>query len=209
MKLYEFIVNRINITYAYDQLDRDFISRDKIRRAISEKPIITDLPDVLLVSYPQQGSNIIFDDKRAIINIPVKRHEDLASSFELLSSLGTVIYETIEKGDMIAYGFNFDGFGKVEKEFTPIGNYFKEIFFKQIPLLEECFEGKIVRVSPKFSLKKEEYDFNISFEPTDEVDVFSFYLNVHFDNGTIPSAEELNISIQEKHDLFRRLLETI
>lgn len=208
MNMPEHNLNVINITILFSHLNRDYVSRDKIRVLISEKPIITDLPDLLLFHYPQNGATIIFENQRIIINSQAK--EGLSKISSLLASLAKGACEAVEEGNIIAYGFNFDGTVKVGTAFVPIAKYFKEKFFIPQPSLESTFEGTMEGVSPKFTLRRQEFDFNIALEPmADKNDLFSYHLNVNFATSTIPSIEELSDDINIKFVLFMRLLETL
>jgi hypothetical protein len=202
-------LKNINIAFVYEELDKDLVSRDRLRSIFinDEKPQITDFPNILIVNYKQIGLNVLFEEKRIIISLPVK--ENNSTAFELLSSLGRSIYEAVENPNVAFYGFNYQGTAKVEPDLVPIGAFFKDKFLKEQTQLEDTFQGEIYKVFPKFSLKRQECEFYIALEPTQQNDEFSFHLNVHFETGNIPTVEQFNESIATKYDLFRHLLETI
>lgn len=94
MRLKNCELNVINVTFVFQDLNRDYISRDHIRGIVDDKPIITDLPDVLVVIYPQQEIQAIFEGRRVMVNLAVR--PEVSYDVDMLASIAIGVLNSVK-----------------------------------------------------------------------------------------------------------------
>lgn len=206
MRLKNCELNVINVTFVFQDLNRDYISRDHIRGIVDDKPIITDLPDVLVVIYPQQEIQAIFEGRRVMVNLAVR--PEVSYDVDMLASIAIGVLNSVKGSNLVAYGFNFHGAGQLEG-IQDVGSYFKNKFFREQAELESAF-GSIFSVAPRFGLRGSAYDINVSLEPHDNnPSGFGFHFNFHKNRPAIPNVEQLGDEMRSTKGLIKELLEKI
>ncbi|AQS57999.1 hypothetical protein [Desulforamulus ferrireducens] len=201
MKVKSLDIQRINITLVFEELDRDFISRDFIRNILTNKPIIHELPDVLLIVYPDIHAQAVIEGKRISLNIQYK-NEIASNIYQTLSILACGFKDAVTKGNLIAYGYNYDGIGEIEEDMGSVSLMFKEKFLKEQKQLEDYFGGEIFLMSPKFSLRNRECEIHVEFQPISESS-FSYHLNVHFNTTQLPNFQAISDIGISKFEFFK------
>lgn len=207
MKINSLTLQQANVTIVYDNIDRDTISRDRFRKLLTERPIINEFPDILLVLYQLNNTNIIFENTKVSVNKPI--NNDLDTAALLLAKLAKGAEESVEEGNVTAYGYNLNGIVIIDQQDITVGKSFKDKFFIDQPDIENICNGKIEKVSPKFSIKNDECEINILLDTTPKDNEFIFSVNIHHDKNSVPNAESISENIISKFELFKRILEII
>jgi len=181
MKIQSLQVNQANITFVWDKLDFDNISRDKMRKIVPDKKsIIAELPDALILNYNDSNINASFQGRKLYVNVPNQVNKDIEENFNILCNLADGLYYSVYEANLIAFGINFDGEAVFGGEGS-IHQFFISNFVKDYKSFGEKLDGEITSVSPKFGLKKNGLLYNISFDPIfEEEKKFIFHLNIHF-----------------------------
>ena len=204
MIISDFRLNQLNITLLYESLDLGHVSRDKVAKVFEERPIITELPEVIIAVDQTQKRNVQFGNRRIHINLQAD-NEDVDNKVTWITNAVIKLALAVEEGSLIAYGFNIDG--EAILEMANVGEYFKDKFLLEQKAIESTLNGPIISTSPNFTVKQPDCDFVASFMPG--TNGFRFHVNCHFVSNSLPDDMDICRQFQEKLSVIKELIADI
>jgi hypothetical protein len=200
----ELQLNQFNITLVYETLDLGHVSRDKVAKIFEERPIITELPEVIIAVDQSQKRNVQFTNRRVHITLQVD-NEDVDNKVTWITNAIIKLSSAVEKSTLKAYGFNLDGEGILEME--NIGKYFKDKFMLGQKAIENTLKGPIISTSPNFTVKQPDCDLLVAFRPG--INAVGFHVNCHFVSNSLPNDKDMYRQFHEKLSVIKELLAEI
>ncbi len=203
MEIIEHKIHRANITVVFDSVDCDFIRRNIIRTAFSDKGevIITDFPEGVIVIFP--GGDANYQGNRLAINT-----DDLHSNeIELLSKATIVMQTAIEESNVVAYGFNFEGDCLCTPKFN-VNQYLIDKGYIDCNRIGNRIKAEIIRLSFRIGFYKYGAKFAILIDPAEEPNRFIFQCNIHFDSE-LPEQAELKDGLEKYSGYLIEIMEML
>ncbi|WP_028308360.1 hypothetical protein [Desulfitibacter alkalitolerans] len=206
MQIAELLLENINLTVVFRELDKDLVRRDIIKGLFTDEQLqIAEVPEILIVNFKDRKAQAIYSDRRLFINTQYLSSDETSS---FLATSCNNFLEAVPGAEIVSYGFNIEGICK-----TPDFDYNQH-------LLEACFAGgynlskkinsDIIAVSPGFSFNIKEAKFSINFLPIEEVrySQVDFKCNIHFDKVT-PTSELIIKQFPEYLGYLKEVLEKL
>jgi hypothetical protein len=200
----DFRLNQFNITLLYENLDLGLISRDKVVKVFEERPIFTELPEVLIAVDQLQKRNVQIGNSRIHVNLQVD-NEDVDNKVAWITDTVEKLISAVEESTLIAYGFNVTG--EAILEISNVGEYFKNKFLSEQKDIETTLGGSIISASPNFTVKQPDCDLVVALAPG--INGLGFHVNCHFASNSLPDNTYISTQFHKKIAVIQELLAVI
>ena len=211
MTLENEIFRLLNITLLYDNINPQSVMSDKIRTDLAtvvgseHSPIVTLIPQMLIVAYPTLQVTATIDNRRLGVNDGSQKK----IGERPLTAVASKIYEIIGKDEIVAYGFNY-ALDYTNKGKRSLDEYFYENFVPKS--IQKKFPEILISTSPRLHFKINGVSYDLRLEPDflmEKPERIRIHLNIHYKkNGKIklPKIEELDKQFNEGFKWLKKQL---
>jgi len=207
MQFAELTVFNQDITTVYRPLDLSAIDTGSLKGLLGgdTKPMLMDVPDMIVVVYPSVSVVVQIGNNRIITRLerPAENVESLP-----LWEVATKCHQLASEFTLVAYGFNYHM--SVSLEAGNADRDMIELFVCDPRGLESVIGGELLSFKPRFRFQRDETIYHLEFEPKDEKDIM-VHFNVHFERkGLIfPPQTELGASFVEEFGYLMEMLPNV
>lgn len=200
MELQDLSILQTNMTIVYAALDLESISRDALRRLLPDqpRPIITDLPDILAIIYPQVELACMIGDRRIRANDGSRE----SVGKRPLVRLALAASETAKDADIAAYGFNFDITGCLA-DIENAEEYLKAKLLANVDELQAALGGSLGALVPRLRYVRDSVSYDLVIEPSPQgTNEIKAHINAHFAQMQLPDEGALDESLRQEYEYF-------
>jgi hypothetical protein len=195
-------VQNRNITFVFDRLPLEAVSRDALHRlpVEGEPPTLIDIPgDTLAVTFGQSGLQVAFSPRRMVAAQTDGTFGEEQSN--VLSALAEQALKAVpDSAKVVGVGFNYQIQASVDA--APVGELLRDRYINHRRELEKTAGGRLTSVAVQLTFDLRECRLNMSVGPGSAVRIATSRINVHYPRWPLPGGRQLS------HEFQRRLQET-
>ncbi len=163
-----------------------------------DKNTLIEAPGLKVFTFPTRKKDLVFEGTRILISDKsevLPRESDVIDDFEKIIDSGMV-----EKGKIVAYGFNYDVVVSPKKDDFQISDLISDKISK-IPNIKSA--------GVSVSFRKGEARYVLEIKPIGDGGKFIAHFNAHFNVDELPGIDELRNKIIEEFVEFNSTIEKI
>ncbi len=176
-----------NITLVYDALDLQTVNSGKLKGLIADiKPMVMDMPEMIVAVYPPAPIIIQIGDKR--IRITLQQQNENIGSIPLWDIALRCQELVPQSQQLVAYGLNYDVAVQVEN--GDVQEITTRLFIPDLQVIEDVLNGKLLSFTPRLQFKREQVHYDLILEPL-EKQIIKAHLNAHFGDEALEISEAI------------------
>jgi len=195
-----------NITLLYDSLDLQAIDSSELKKFMGSqaKPMVMDMPEMIVVVYPAEPLVIQMGDRRTRITLQQGSHDiGELPLWEIALKCNQLVAKT--KSTLVAYGFNYDVGVILTSENA--NEAVLDLFISDSQVIEDALEGHILSFVPRLIFQQDQTRYDLVLEPMAEQRI-KVHLNAHFEfeGIVLPHKDQLKASFHEEFEYLASIL---
>lgn len=199
-----------NITLLYESIDPKDVDTRGLKTMLKVPVQVVDTPEMILAIYPVGPTIIQIADNRIRITSQKETGDlnNVGSDQKGLHlwRMALEAHRTLDKPNLIAYGFNYRvGVTVVEGEATTLLN---NKFMLNISAVSEALQAEKVQITPRVKYHRGETEYDLILEALDEKKA-GVHLNAHFKETAFPTQKVLKASFQNEFEYLMLSLQNM
>lgn len=201
-----------NIVIAYDNIDLESISRDRLRIMLegAERPLLAELPQgPIALFYQQAGIQCGIDTRRVRITDQGVMDID-RRPLGYMVEIAAQSRQILPGSNVMAYGFNYRVAARIQ-QVEDTGRYLRDAFLSEKWHSAEAIGGPIQSIGIQMQVAPTgEFEYNLNLQAADaDASILLIGMNVHHGANEMPLAREMQAAMRERYlelqQLFREI----